>query len=386
MAAVDAIAALPAEPRPAAACAEKTQPHAANVAFKAAPDTVPDAKQCGCADPLVLEHKGPAPASVSASVSAASAAAGGATAGGHALVARVDAHEFDWVMRTFRSFFAKKGLREAATQNTVDILSACEDTQNLGAFRFVDGHEYPLKQTGQMILEDELLREPDVPGYFCQTTSYRFEKNPKPGRHNLVFPMMEFEIHGDLDQLMRFERELLEHFGFGKAASFPSGDYTEVCKRYGVDELGHEHEERLRQDFGPVFFLYNFPETTSPFWNMKRDASRTGADGQPVARKCDVIMNGIETIGSAERSCDAKAMRESFYAIMKGEYAQALFERFGRARVERELDAFFRHKFIERSGAGIGITRMISACKAAGLIPPRPPRPAPAPAATAAKT
>ena len=281
-------------------------------------------------------------------------------------VSRIDAREFDFVSRKFREFFAKKGLLEAATQSTVDILSACEDTQNLGTFRFVDGQEYPLKQTGQMVLEDELLSNPSAKGFFCQTTSYRFETNPKPGRHDLVFPMMEFEIHGNLNDLMQFERELLEHFGFGLANSFPEGDYLDLCKRYGTDELTHEHEAKIRDDFGPVFFLKNFPESTSPFWNMKRSSDQK--DGVTVAKKCDVIMNGIETIGSAERSCDIVDMRQRFSSITGGEYAKALFDRFGQSRVETELDQFFKHKFIPRSGAGIGITRMIKACKAANLI------------------
>lgn len=276
------------------------------------------------------------------------------------MASRIDSREFDFVCRKFRDFFAQKGLLEVATQSTVDILSACEDTQNLASFRYVDGLDYPLKQTGQMVLEDELLSHPDAPGFFCQTTSYRFEQNPVAGRHDLVFPMMEFEIPGDLAALMQFERELLEHFGFGPAASFPEGDYLDLCKRYETDELTHAHEARILEDFGPVFFLKNFPETTSPFWNMKR--------ADLTSNKCDVIMNGIETIGSAERSCDPAEMRARFHSIMGGEYAKSLFDRFGQVRVERELEQFLAHRFIVRSGAGIGITRMIKACKAAGLI------------------
>jgi hypothetical protein len=363
--------------------------------------------------------------------------------GGLALVERIEPSDFDWVNRKFREFFAKRGMIEVPTQSTVDILSACEDTQNLASFIFADGLEYPLKQTGQMVLEHELLSNPNSKGFFCQTTSYRFEKNPKPGRHSLIFPMMEFEIHGGLDTLIQFERDLLEHFGFGKGSSFPQGDYLDVCDRYKTAELDHEHEARLQRDFGPVFFLTNFPESTSPFWNMKRDivarpaaspaspdtakpelttspdhikpdskASEPGIMMSPgdaaikhaaelratgrtrttpedaatkhaaelsaavcsgmmqvsVARKCDVIMDGIETIGSAERSCDPAEMRARFYSIMNGQYAKTLFDRFGKARVERELEDFLKHNFFVRSGAGIGITRMIRACKAAGFI------------------
>lgn len=283
----------------------------------------------------------------------------------HPLVRPIVAREFDFVMRKFREFFAKKGLLESSTQSTVDILSACEDTQNLGSFKFVDGLIYPLKQTGQMVLEDELLADPTAKGFFCQTTSHRFEKNLKPDRHDIVFPMMEYEIPGDLQTLMKFHRELLEHFGFGTADSFPEIEYSEACKKYGVTELTHEHENQMLKDFGPVVFLKNFPESTSPFWNMKRFEQK---DGTILAKKCDVIMNGVETIGSAERSCDVDDMRKRFYSIMDGTYSQALFDLFGKEKTQAELDRFFQHTFFQRSGAGIGVTRMIKACKAAKLI------------------
>lgn len=272
-----------------------------------------------------------------------------------------NAREYDWCMRKFRAFFESKKMVEVPTQSTVDILSACEDTQNLGTFTYVDKQLYPLKQTGQMVLEHELLKHPDVFGYFCSTVSYRFEKNPKPGRHEFVFPMMEFEIHGDLEHLIAFEKELLEFFGF--KPPYVEATYSKVCSAYGVSELTHEHETQLLKDHGMVFFLTHFPSSTSPFWNMKR------ADGKGTAKKCDVILNGIETIGSAERSCDVKEMRTSFYEIMNGAYAKALFDTFGKERVETELEMFFKHKFIPRSGAGIGVNRMISAVKAAGLMP-----------------
>jgi len=274
-----------------------------------------------------------------------------------------NAQEYDWCVQKFRAFFAKKGMIEVPTQSTVDILSACEDTQNLGTFTYVDKQIYPLKQTGQMVLEHELLTHPKAAGFFCSTVSYRFEKCPKPGRHEFVFPMMEFEIHGDLNALIQFERELLEFFGFGKATSFPQDTYLNVCKKYGVTELTHEHEEQLKKDYGNVFFLTDFPSFTSPFWNMKRNQDGT------IAKKCDVIMNGIETIGSAERSCDTKVMRDEFHKIMDGNYAKALFDHFGKERVEAELDVFFSHTFIERSGAGLGVNRMIAALKAAKLMP-----------------
>lgn len=273
----------------------------------------------------------------------------------------IEPAEFDKVSTKFREFFKSKGLIEVAAQHRLSILAACEDPTTISTFDYC-GKVWPLPQTSQMWLEYELLTKPNVPGYFSFSTSYRQEANPVEGRHNLIFPMIEFEIPGDMNELENFERELLQHLGFGDKNSFPGGDYLDVCKKYGVDELTHEHETRLLQDYGPVFFLKNFPETTSPFWNMKRHATN------PTANKIDVIINGIETIGSAERSCNPKDMMDRFYTISDGQYAKTLFSRFGKQRVQEEIDQFMKHKFIERSGAGIGVTRVISAMKANNLL------------------
>jgi len=93
-----------------------------------------------------------------------------------------------------------------------------------------------------MWLEYELLSNPHYNGVYCVTTSYRNEPNPVIGRHNVIFPMFEFEMKGNLDDLINMEKELLEHLGYGKKEDFPEGDYIDVAKKYNVKELEHEHE------------------------------------------------------------------------------------------------------------------------------------------------
>jgi aspartyl/asparaginyl-tRNA synthetase len=272
----------------------------------------------------------------------------------------IEPREFHQVSCLLRDFFRSKNLIEVPVQHRLSILAACEDPSTISTFEYT-GSVYPLPQTGQMWLEYELLNRYDIhSGYFCYSTSYRQEVNPKPGRHNLIFPMIEFELPGNMDTLESFEKEMLEYIGYG--ATFADGDYLDIAKRYGVEELGHSHEEMLYRDFGPVFFLKNFPFTTSPFWNMKADfATKT-------AKKIDVILSGCETIGSAERSCNPKEMREMFYNISDGMYAKTLFSKFGKDRVERELNEFLAHDFKERSGGGIGVTRLIKSMKMEKLM------------------
>ena len=117
----------------------------------------------------------------------------------------------------------------------------------------------------------------------------------------------------------------------------------------------------MQSDFAPVTFCRDFPEHTSPFWNMKKK-------NDTHSHKIDVIMYGHETIGSAERSSDVEQMRNEFYTISSGGYAEKLFVLFGRDRVEKELDEFLGLTFFPRSGGGIGVTRLINACKEGGVM------------------
>jgi len=248
------------------------------------------------------------------------------------------------------------------TQNRLSIMAACEDPKTIASYNY-HGQVWPLPQTGQMWLEYELLHKPDVPGYFCVSTSYRNEPHPVEGRHCIIFPMFEFELPGGMDELIKVEAELLEYLGFGEKESFPQGDYEDVAKEYGVKELENEHEAQICKDYGPIFFLNHFPEYTSPFWNMKRNK-----DNAEISEKVDVLMHGMETIGSAERSCNPKEMRDTFYSIENGKYAQRLFDMFGKERVEAELEEFLEFEFFPRCGGGIGVTRMIRAMQLSNLI------------------
>ena len=99
---------------------------------------------------------------------------------------------------------------------------------------------------------------------------------------------------------------------------------------------------------------------------MKQD-SDSSVDGGS-AKKVDVILNGMETIGSAQRSANPQEMREQFHSISDGAYANILFSNFTKERVEKELDDFLSFNFFERSGGGIGITRMIKALKECDLL------------------
>ena len=273
----------------------------------------------------------------------------------------LDNREFNTVVKKLREFFLNKNFIEVCTQNRLSILAACEDPFNVETFKYGD-EVWPLPQTGQMWLEYELLKNIDrenVDGYFCLTTSYRNEKNPQDGRHDLIFPLFEFETKGGIDKLMELETELLQWLGYD-VERVKDETYNSIAERFDVKELENSHEMELYKET-PSFFITHFPEHTSPFWNMKRNDDGT-------SNKVDVILSGHETFGSAERETDKVKMRECFNTIMDGRYRDKLYELFGKERTEKELDDYLKFDFVERCGGGIGVTRLMRSMKAEKLL------------------
>jgi len=265
---------------------------------------------------------------------------------------------YNEIILKLRNFFqGKKGFVEVPSQSRLSILAACEDPTTISQFTFSNVN-YPLPQTGQMWLEHELLKNPDLPGVFCISTSYRDEKNVIAGRHDKIFPMFEFESKGNVEDLKKLEAELLAYLGFSKPETL---DYEDVCRLLGVAVLEADHEEKMAEHYGNVLFLQKFPQRTSPFWNMKHY-------GNGIFNKVDVLLHGMETIGSAERSTNVEEMRSNFLRISNGKYAGLLFGQFGKERVMKELDEYLLWKMFPRFGGGIGITRMARAMKLSGLL------------------
>ena len=263
------------------------------------------------------------------------------------------------MVKKLRQFFQeKKGFIEVPSQSRVSILAACEQPQTITNYT-LGGVTYPLPQTGQMWLEYEMLRNPQWPGVFCVTTSYRDEPNPIEGRHHRIFPMFEFESVGDFSELKKLERELVSFLGFKEPTSI---SYQSVCQKYNIDVIEAEHETQLAYEYGSCISLENFPGYTNPFWNMKSE------DGYTYS-KIDVLLHGMETIGSAERETDREKMRDRFHTIEKGQYAALLFNKFGKDRVMAELEAYLALPMMKRFGAGIGLTRLERAMKLEGLLP-----------------
>ncbi len=267
----------------------------------------------------------------------------------------IDSQEYNNVSKKLKKFFGDKGFIEVHTQSRLSILAACEDPTTISTFNY-SGQVWPLPQTGQMWLEYELLNNKDYVGVFCQSTSYRQEPNPIEGRHDLIFPMFEFEARGNFEDLKDLKRELLVYLGFNPSVIMEK-TYTEVADTFGVKELTAKEEDRIFNEMTQALLLTDFPEHTSPFWNMKRNIIKE------TANKVDAILFGIETIGSAQRENDTEIMEQRFHSISDGVYADLLYSHFGKHRVLKELHEFLSLDMIDRFGGGIGMTRLIRTLK-----------------------
>lgn len=274
-------------------------------------------------------------------------------------------YHYHLMVHALRQFFhEKKGFIEVPAQSRTSILAACEDPLTISQYQ-IGGVVYPLPQTGQMWLEYELLKNPSWNGVYCITTSYRDEPNPIPGRHLRIFPMFEFEAPGDFEDMKKLEYELVTFLGFDEPISL---DYIATAARYDTQVIEAVHETSLAEEVGSCLSLEKFPGYTNPFWNMKY----VGSD---LYSKIDLLLFGMETIGSAERESDVNHMREQFFTIKEGQYCAALFKKFTKERVMAELDDYLALPMIKRFGGGIGLTRLERAMELANLFAKKPSKP-----------
>ena len=169
----------------------------------------------------------------------------------------ISPQDFTYITHRLRTFFNTLGFLEVHTQNRLSILAACEDPTTVATYDYAD-KIWPLPQTGQMWLEYELLKDPTLKGVYCVSTSYRQEQNPVEGRHDLIFPMFEFEAPGTFDDLIKLEEDLCCFLGY-RPCVYPIKKYTEWQKEFyqsghlknTTDELNHEHEKLISESLAP---------------------------------------------------------------------------------------------------------------------------------------
>ncbi|HMT01965.1 MAG TPA: hypothetical protein PKD00_01430 [Burkholderiales bacterium] len=252
------------------------------------------------------------------------------------------------------------GGQEIFVQHLPSILAACENPNSILPFTYRSiKSTYAMPQTNQMWLEFYLLENRVKDSCYTVTYSFRDEididQRLDTRTVNKSFVMFEFEQKGNFSTLLDTIKRLVTSIGF---KTIYEVSYEDVCLEFNVSIIDDKVESLLNKHYGAdVVLLKYFPERTNPFWNMDYD------DNKKAYKKVDVIINGEECGGGAERSCDRILQEVKFYSIEDGKYCQKLYEEFGMEKTIAELDKYLNLPFIPRVGMGWGISRLVKAVK-----------------------
>jgi hypothetical protein len=270
-------------------------------------------------------------------------------------MANINAYWYHKTISKLREFYVSRGFMEVYPQSKPSFLAVADSTSTLMTYDN-GGEKFLLPQTAHMWLEQELLKNPEFPGVFSVSTSYRHYKNPVANRHESVFPIFDFEMPGTIEAGYKIQAELLEYLGFvEKGCTAPEFLYDDVTSRFGVRRIDGSVESRLYKDNGPAVIIKNRPESVQPSWLVTR--------ADDVAIMSNAILYGVETVSVMERSTNSGNMRKRFYEINDGNYAQDLFDLFGQARVERELGEYLSYDFFPRCSGSVGLVRLVRALR-----------------------
>src|SRR4029079_5865176 len=238
------------------------------------------------------------------------------------LIPQINPYHYDKLMKKLRTFFEQNKVIECYLNNRLTTFASCEQPESVVTFDYIN-MTWPMPQTAQVILETIILSEGEncKNGFYNVTNSFRNEqgKNLDPARYSLSFFLIDVEIPGNIEDLINFQKSLLQWLGFGDKNNYVEVNYMDMCEKYGVKELTHEHEALMGKEYGDVVFLKHFPEEES-FFNMKR------CDDPKLVKKVDVLLGSpniksMEVIGSGERSVDVDQMRRSFIEQTEGKFA-----------------------------------------------------------------
>jgi asparaginyl-tRNA synthetase len=214
-----------------------------------------------------------------------------------------------------RNFFRSQDFTEVSPP--MFISAAVEGGSTLFGLKYF-GQDLYLTQSSQLYLEILIYSLEKV---YCIAPSFRAEKS-RTIRHLTEYWHIEGEWpFADMDDLMRFEEELMAHIcqqtaekrkpeleelgvDVSKLASvktpFPKTTYTEaveLLRKKGAklkwgDDFGYENEKTLAEEFGKPFFVYDYPTAIKAFY------CKTRRDRPEVALSVDMLVPRIGEVST----------------------------------------------------------------------------------------
>jgi asparaginyl-tRNA synthetase len=270
------------------------------------------------------------------------------------------------VLEFARNFFRSQDFTEVSPP--MFISAAVEGGSTLFGLKYFDQNLY-LTQSSQLYLEILIYSLEKV---YCIAPSFRAEKS-RTIRHLTEYWHIEGEWpFADMDDLMRFEEELMAHIcqqtaekrkpqleelgvDVSKLASvktpFPKMTYTEaveLLRKKGAklkwgDDFGYEDEKTLAEEFGKPFFVYDYPTDIKAFY------CKTRRDRPEVALSVDMLVpriGEVSTGGAREEDKETLIKRIREMGLNEKDYDWYLDLR--------------RYGTVPHVGFGLGLERLLA--------------------------
>lgn len=278
------------------------------------------------------------------------------------LIMKIRANVLDFT----REFFKSQDFTEVSPP--MFISAAVEGGSTLFGLKYFDQDLY-LTQSSQLYLEILIYSLEKV---YCIAPSFRAEKS-RTIRHLTEYWHIEGEWpFADMQDLMRFEEELLAHIcqqtadkckkqleelgvDAAKLASvktpFPRITYTEAIERLAKkgsslkwgDDFGYDEEKALAEEFGKPFFIYDYPAAVKAFY------CKTYRDHPEIAMSVDMLVpriGEISTGGAREDDKDTLIRRIREMGLKEEDYNWYLDLR--------------RYGTVPHVGFGLGLERLLT--------------------------
>lgn len=278
------------------------------------------------------------------------------------LIMKIRANVLDFT----REFFKSQDFTEVSPP--MFISAAVEGGSTLFGLKYFDQDLY-LTQSSQLYLEILIYSLEKV---YCIAPSFRAEKS-RTIRHLTEYWHIEGEWpFADMQDLMRFEEELLTHIcqqtadkckkqleelgvDAAKIASvktpFPRITYTEAIERLAKkgsslkwgDDFGYDEEKALAEEFNKPFFIYDYPAAVKAFY------CKTYRDRPEIAMSVDMLVpriGEISTGGAREDDKDTLIRRIREMGLKEEDYNWYLDLR--------------RYGTVPHVGFGLGLERLLT--------------------------
>ncbi len=311
--------------------------------------------------------------------------------------------EYQYVVFKLRHFLKNYYSFEEINQpNHPNYLATIEESDTLFQWNAAVDAEMNRLGNREYWLELELLKKSDRTGLFC-ITNYcqplpQVKNDLKNDKAALAdkYWVVEFESKGGIVDLIGFVTDLLQYLGLYSPRKLL---YEDMCSRYKTSLLKPVHELLMQQEYGNCLSLEQFPERTSPYWNIQpqnevvnyqagsMDHQREQIHDQdiknstvncydyyfecvkdPVYNKVDVLLYGMTTINSGTRNNNQTELLEKFRQYAEGQYARRLFHEFGESTILNHLDDYLSLPRFPHFGGTIQLSKLVRALRFANLL------------------